>query len=78
MKGDLRALMVRLAIDVDLLSSFIRDPQKVMRKASLSKVDRDIITSGDQDKIHLAFISAEPARNRNRRRAKSSSRSKVT
>src|SRR5689334_14258486 len=60
MSEALKQFMVKLASDIDGLSKFIANPQEVATEAGLSQEDRDILFSGDQNRIYGALAGIEP------------------
>ena len=49
--------MVGLAIEPEKFSEFVTDPEAAAEKAGLSKADRDVLLSGDQNRIYAALVS---------------------
>jgi hypothetical protein len=60
MSEALKQFMVNLASDIGGLSRFIANPQTVATEAGLSQEDRDILFSGDQNRIYAALAGIEP------------------
>src|SRR5436853_3992952 len=60
MSEALKQFMVNLASDIGGLSKFIANPQAVATEAGLSQEDRDILFSGDQNRIYAALAGIEP------------------
>ncbi|HKO58216.1 MAG TPA: hypothetical protein VJ276_20290 [Thermoanaerobaculia bacterium] len=63
MHEHLKDFMVKLASDVDALTEFISDAQTVIGQSDLSDEERNILRSGDQDRIYQAISEpqAQPA-----------------
>jgi len=62
MSEPLRSFMVRLAVDPERLSAFIDDPDRAMADWGLSLEERELVRSGDQDRLFEALSrSARPA-----------------
>lgn len=57
MSEPLRAFMVRLASDPERLSAFIADPERAMNEAGLSDEERQLVRSGDQNRLYAALAS---------------------
>ena len=51
----LTSFMVSLAIEPEKFSEFVTDPEAAAEKAGLSKADRDVLLSGDQNRIYAAL-----------------------
>jgi hypothetical protein len=61
MSKKLKAFMVRLATDQDLLNDFIANAAQSMAANSLSAEDQEILSSGDTSRIYLALIGEKGA-----------------
>ena len=59
--SDLKSFMVALASNVDRLSEFVANPQKVAEEAELSEADRATLFSADQAKLYAALAPAAQA-----------------
>lgn len=55
MSEPLRAFMVRLATDPERLAAFIDDADAAMADAGLSAEERELVRSGDQDRLYEAL-----------------------
>lgn len=53
----LTSFMVRLAIDPERFREFVIDPEAAAERAGLSKEDRAVLLSGDQNRIYAALMS---------------------
>jgi hypothetical protein len=51
--------LARLATDPKQLASFIKDPDKVMKAAGLSKAHQKIVKSNDAKKISTALLKEQ-------------------
>jgi len=60
-KRDLVELLVRLFGDAELQARWKRDQQKVMRRAGLSKAERELLTAGDEAAIR-AYLGKKSRR----------------
>jgi len=61
MSTDLKGFMVRLAIDPARYAEFLADPFSAAEQQGLSGRERDILLSGDQNKIYSALVDETPA-----------------
>lgn len=52
--------MVKLAGDLNSLTSFMANPRKVLAKSGLGKEDQEALLSGDQNRIYWALSGAKP------------------
>lgn len=60
MSKQLKAFMVKLASDLDLLSRFIANPDQLLKESGLSREDRETIKSGDQNRLYWALSGEKP------------------
>ncbi len=55
MPANLKSYLSQLAIDPDLYSAFVSDPQAAAKKAGLTREDCEVLFSGDQNRIYTAL-----------------------
>jgi hypothetical protein len=55
MDDELKTFLTELAGSVDKLSDFIADPKATAEAAGLSEESRDVLFSGDQNRIYVAI-----------------------
>ncbi len=57
MSAELLRLLSRLAIDPEAYGRFLADPLALAREAGLSQDEREVLLSGDQNRIFAALTA---------------------
>jgi len=63
----LLGFLARLATEPDALSAFVRDAQSAARRAGLTREDRAVLLSGDQNRIYAALVTPQSHDSRKKR-----------